>query len=67
MPWSPRVALDTTAPADRRPDLATPHPADGEQHSTGLVWDLHPGYVLQPGDRVVLAATRRGLAEILGR
>ncbi|OEJ21904.1 hypothetical protein AR457_38860 [Streptomyces agglomeratus] len=61
------LALDTTAPADRRPDLATPHPADGEQHPTGLVWDLHPGYVLQPDDRVVLAATRRGLAELLGR
>lgn len=61
------LALDTTAPADRRPDLATPHPADGEQHPTGLVWDLHPGYVLQPQDRIVLAATRRGLAELLGR
>ncbi|MEV3993654.1 NAD-binding protein [Streptomyces sp. NPDC049837] len=61
------LALDTTAPADRRPDLATPRPADGEQHTTGLVWDLHPGYVLQPEDRVVLAATRRGLAELLGR
>ncbi|MBT2524340.1 NAD-binding protein [Streptomyces sp. ISL-99] len=61
------LALDTTAPAERRPDLSTPHPADGEQHPTGLVWDLHPGYVLQPQDRVVLAATRRGLAELLGR
>ncbi|OKJ92533.1 potassium transporter TrkA [Streptomyces sp. CB03234] len=61
------LALDTVAPADRRPDLAAPHPADGEQHPTGLVWDLHPGYVLKPEDRVVLAATRRGLAELLGR
>lgn len=61
------LALDTTAPADRRPDLATPHPADGEQHPTGLVWDLHPGYVLQAEDRIVLAATRWGLAELLGR
>ncbi|MEU0275905.1 NAD-binding protein [Streptomyces sp. NPDC006307] len=61
------LALDTTAPADRRPDLAAPRPADGERHATGLVWDLHPGYVLRPGDRVVLAATRRGLAELLGR
>ncbi|MEU7281899.1 NAD-binding protein [Streptomyces sp. NPDC045431] len=61
------LALDTTAPADRRPDLATPHPGDGERHPTGLVWDLHPGYVLKPEDRVVLAATRRGLAELLGR
>ncbi|MET9759545.1 NAD-binding protein [Streptomyces sp. NPDC006372] len=35
--------------------------------ASGLVWDLPPGYVLGPGDRVVLAATRRGLAELLGR
>ncbi|MFF8832002.1 NAD-binding protein [Streptomyces sp. NPDC015131] len=61
------LALDTTAPADRRPDLATPHPADGPSRPTGLVWDLHPGYVLRPDDRVVVAATRRGLAELLGR
>jgi hypothetical protein len=31
------------------------------------VWDLPPSYVLGTGDRVVLAATRRGLAELLGR
>ncbi|MGW7052253.1 NAD-binding protein [Streptomyces sp. NPDC054887] len=61
------LALDTTAPADRRPDLAAPRAADGDEHPTGLIWDLHPGYVLQPQDRVVLAATRRGLAELLGR
>ncbi|MER7111421.1 NAD-binding protein [Streptomyces sp. NPDC000229] len=61
------LALDTTAPAERRPDLATPRAADGEQQPTGLVWDIHPGYVLKPEDRVVLAATRRGLAELLGR
>ncbi|MEU5524237.1 NAD-binding protein [Streptomyces sp. NPDC047860] len=33
----------------------------------GLVWDLPDTYVLRAGDRVVLAATRRGLAELLGR
>ncbi|MFF7759373.1 NAD-binding protein [Streptomyces griseorubiginosus] len=33
----------------------------------GLTWDLPDTYVLQPSDRVVLAATRRGLAELLGR
>jgi hypothetical protein len=26
---------------------------------------MDPGYVLRPTDRVVLAATRRGLAELL--
>ncbi|MGW3517348.1 hypothetical protein [Streptomyces hydrogenans] len=31
-----------------------------------LLWDLHPGYVLRPGDRVVVAATRSGLPELLG-
>ncbi|MFH8370609.1 NAD-binding protein [Streptomyces sp. NPDC018031] len=61
------IALDATAPADRRPDLAAPRPADGEPHVPGLVWDPHPGYVLRAEDRVVIAATRRGLAELLGR
>ncbi|MEU3664110.1 NAD-binding protein [Streptomyces sp. NPDC032940] len=32
-----------------------------------LVWDLPGTYVLRGEDRVVLAATRRGLAELLGR
>lgn len=53
-------------PEDRRPDLASA-PAEGPPRPSGLVWDLHPEYVLQPEDRVVLAATRRGLAELLGR
>ncbi len=34
---------------------------------SGLVWDLPDSYVLAGSDRVVLAATRRGLAELLGR
>ncbi|MFF8969099.1 NAD-binding protein [Streptomyces sp. NPDC014995] len=34
---------------------------------SGLVWDLPETYVLRGADRVVLAATRRGLAELLGR
>ncbi|MDQ0831403.1 hypothetical protein QF032_003247 [Streptomyces achromogenes] len=36
------------------------------EHHGGLLWDPHPGYVLHPQDRVVLAATRQGLAEVLG-
>ncbi len=39
--------------------------ADGRP--SGLVWDLPSTYVLRAEDRVVLAATRRGLAELLGR
>ncbi|MFE9137590.1 NAD-binding protein [Streptomyces sp. NPDC007355] len=57
------LALDTASPAARRPDLASAH-HDGEQPQ--LLWELHPGYVLRPEDRVVIAATRRGLAELLG-
>ncbi|WP_326597942.1 NAD-binding protein [Streptomyces sp. NBC_01803] len=44
--------------------LDTAEPGEG---ATGLVWNLHPGYVLGPDDQVVIAATRRGLAELLGR
>lgn len=32
-----------------------------------LIWDLHPGYVLQPQDRGVLDATRQGLPDLLPR
>lgn len=56
------LALDTgvrDAPAtDEAP--AAPEPS-------GLLWELHPGYVLHPEDRVVVAATRAGLAELLDR
>ncbi|WP_280887030.1 NAD(P)-binding protein [Streptomyces sp. LBL] len=34
---------------------------------SGLVWDLPDTYVLRGSDRIVLAATRRGLAELSGR
>ncbi|MEH0471855.1 NAD-binding protein [Streptomyces sp. B21-097] len=37
------------------------------QGGPGLVWDLPDEYVLRGSDRVVLAATRRGLAELLRR
>ncbi|MFD3732541.1 potassium channel family protein [Streptomyces sp. NPDC058632] len=46
-------------------------PAAGEPSGpsgpSGLVWDLPDTYVLRDEDRVVLGATRRGLAELLGR
>ncbi|MFJ4717306.1 NAD-binding protein [Streptomyces sp. NPDC088785] len=62
------VALDATEPAERRPDLsAGPEDDASAPRPTGLVWNLHPGHVLRPQDRVVLAATRQGLAELLGR
>ncbi len=38
----------------------------GERGGSGLVWTSST-YVLRAEDRVVLAATRRGLAELLGR
>jgi Trk K+ transport system NAD-binding subunit len=60
------VALDSAAPDERPPDLAYSR-RDPENDETGLVWDLHPGYVLRAQDRVVVAATRRGAAELLGR
>ncbi|WP_137994849.1 NAD(P)-binding protein [Streptomyces vilmorinianum] len=41
-------------------------PAPLGHRGAGLVWQLDPARVLAPEDRVVLAATRRGLAELLG-
>ncbi|WP_406865237.1 NAD-binding protein [Streptomyces sp. HUAS MG47] len=53
------IALETTTPEDRTTRQ------NGHRDQPHLVWQLHPGYVLKPGDRVVLATTRRGLAELL--
>ncbi|MFI6466828.1 NAD-binding protein [Streptomyces sp. NPDC050538] len=47
-------------------DTAT-RDASEDVRRSGLVWDLPDSYVLAGSDRVVLAATRRGLAELLGR
>ena len=41
--------------------------ASEDVRRSGLVWDLPDAYVLLDSDRIVLAATRRGLAELLGR
>ncbi|MER7405409.1 NAD-binding protein [Streptomyces sp. NPDC000070] len=59
------LALNTSPPGGRRGEDET----SGEERvpASGLVWDLPSTYVLGAGDRVVLAATRRGLAELLGR
>ncbi|MEU1364722.1 NAD-binding protein [Streptomyces sp. NPDC005803] len=68
------LALDAAPAAGRRSGLAAPAPprqaptaGPAGDRPGGLVWNLHPGYVLQPTDRVVIAATRRGLAELLRR
>ncbi|MFJ2828985.1 NAD-binding protein [Streptomyces sp. NPDC087263] len=59
------LALDT----DPRPASSARPPSSprSPRSSSGLVWDLPSTYVLRAEDRVVLAATRRGLAELLGR
>ncbi|WP_193475566.1 potassium channel family protein, partial [Streptomyces griseomycini] len=61
------LALDTAASASGgERDEERAGAAEGVPGS-GLVWDLPDTYVLHAEDRVVLAATRRGLAELLGR
>lgn len=59
------LAVDSTAPGERRTGLGTAPEDDESVPGPGPVWELDPGYVLRPTDRVVLAATRRGLAELL--
>ncbi|AJP02664.1 potassium transporter TrkA [Streptomyces cyaneogriseus subsp. noncyanogenus] len=67
-PGSWRVlALDTSAPDERRRDEPGAEQSGTDRPPSALVWDVPDTYVLRPGDRVVLAATRRGLAELLGR
>ncbi|WP_406066360.1 NAD-binding protein [Streptomyces sp. NBC_01077] len=64
------LALDTSAPEALEGPDAPAGPGAlrvSAAEPPGLLWDLHPGYVLHPGDRVVVAATRAGLAELLGR
>lgn len=60
------LALDTGASGGRREEPAVEE-AYEDAPASGLVWDLPDTYVLRASDRVVLAATRRGLAELLGR
>ncbi|MFE0102557.1 potassium channel family protein [Streptomyces sp. NPDC059009] len=53
------LALDTS-----ERDAAAEHSRTSAR-SPGLTWQLDPDYVLRPQDRVVIAATRRGLAQLL--
>ncbi|MFF1447938.1 NAD-binding protein [Streptomyces sp. NPDC058274] len=61
------LALDRAASGGRQADPAAADTPAGDHRPSGLVWDLPAAYRLRPEDRVVLAATRRGLAELLGR
>ena len=67
------LALDRTPPEERReerreePAVEEAYEESRASGESGWVWDLPDSYVLQKDDRVVLAATRRGLAELLGR
>ena len=70
-PGSWRVlALDRTPREERREDPAVEESYEDNRAgdgASGWEWDLPDTQVLQKNDRVVLAATRRGLAELLGR
>ncbi|MER6977795.1 potassium transporter TrkA, partial [Streptomyces carpinensis] len=50
-----------------RREPAAQEAAETTGRASGMVWNLPQTYVLRKEDRVVLAATRRGLAELLGR
>ncbi|RII09204.1 potassium transporter peripheral membrane component [Streptomyces sp. YIM 130001] len=61
------IALDSKPAAEGLPDLtAAPSPYTEEPHEPRLIWDMPADRVLTARDRVVVAATRRGLAELLG-
>lgn len=64
------IARDTTAPADRRSAVygsSTTSYGSLRLFQPELDWHLHPGYVLRPEDRVVLASTRAGFDILLDR
>lgn len=65
------LALDVGAQDEQDLDAAAAQPdaaaATASPPGTRLVWNLPDTYVLRTEDRVVLAATRRGLAELMGR
>ncbi|WP_086722288.1 NAD-binding protein [Streptomyces carpinensis] len=69
------LALDAAAGAGAdagtgeqgRREPAAQEAAETTGRASGMVWNLPQTYVLRKEDRVVLAATRRGLAELLGR
>ncbi|MET9675653.1 NAD-binding protein [Streptomyces sp. NPDC006482] len=63
------IALDRSSTAYGAygvPDGSASTSASGVA-ARGQGWRIEPGRVLRAGDRVIVAATRRGLAELLGR
>ncbi|MFF7447350.1 MULTISPECIES: NAD-binding protein [unclassified Streptomyces] len=60
------LALDTAVSGGREESVVA-GASEEVGAGGGLVWDLPDTYVLTGADRVVLAATRRGLAELSGR
>ncbi|MEU6810377.1 NAD-binding protein [Streptomyces sp. NPDC046831] len=61
------LALDTGVRGGARREPAAQAAAEDAGRGSRLVWSLPGTYVLRGEDRVVLAVTRRGLAELLGR
>ncbi|MET7378960.1 NAD-binding protein [Streptomyces sp. NPDC005526] len=61
------LALEAGLTARQRREPAAEAAAEDTGRPSGLVWNLPGTCVLRAEDRVVLAATRRGLAELLGR
>ncbi|MET9742677.1 NAD-binding protein [Streptomyces sp. NPDC006422] len=59
------LAVDSTLPEVRRAEAAADPEEDERERQPGLTWEMQPDYVLRPTDRVVLAATRQGMAELL--
>lgn len=60
------LALDLADQADRRDDLSiSALSEEGPEPGGELTWRLRPDHVLRAGDRVVVAATRRGLGRLL--
>ncbi|WP_052868851.1 NAD(P)-binding protein [Streptomyces niger] len=61
------VAVNSGASPDPAEDPETMAAHGQRWEPARLVRDLPPDYVLRPEDRVVIAATREGLGELLGR
>ncbi|MGD3109708.1 NAD-binding protein [Streptomyces sp. YGL11-2] len=62
------LAVDTSTPDNPEPDTAAGAPQPGAERAPALLaQELGDGYVLRPQDRVLLAATREGLGDLLSR